>query len=244
MSETAERMEALVVNAAALGVHLTPEQLRLFAIYQAELLDWNQRANLTAITDPREVQVKHFADSLACLLALREAGPGPLRVIDVGTGAGFPGVPLKIVRPELRLTLLDSTRKKTLFLEHLVQVLSLTDVEVLTGRAEEVGRDLARRETYDVATSRAVAELAALAELCLPLVRVGGRMIAQKKVGIDAELRAAGRAITVLGGRLLPVQTYRLPDLAEPRWLVVVEKIRPTPPQYPRRVGVPTKKPL
>jgi len=242
MSETAERMEPLVANAAALGIHLTPEQVRLFAIYQAELLDWNQRANLTAITDPREVQVKHFADSLACLLAFPE--PGPLWVIDVGTGAGFPGVPLKIVRPELRLTLLDSTRKKTLFLEHLVQVLALADVVVLTGRAEEVGRDPAQRETHDVATSRAVAKLAALAELCLPLVRVGGRMIAQKKAGIDAELRAAGRAITVLGGRLLPVQTYRLPDLAEPRWLVVVEKIRPTPPQYPRRVGVPTKKPL
>lgn len=236
-------MRALVDNARALGFDLTPEQVSRFAAYERELLEWNQRTNLTAITEPVEVQVKHFADSLACLLALPPGPPGQ-RVVDVGTGAGFPAVPLKIVRPELRVTLLDSTRKKTLFLEHLVQALGLADVTVLTGRAEEIAREPGQREAYDVAVSRAVAELAVLAELCLPFVRVGGRMIAQKKAGIEDELRAAGRAITVLGGRLLPVQTYKLQSLPEPRWLIVVDKVKPTPPQYPRRAGVPAKKPL
>ena len=237
-------LRPLVENARAVGVELTPDQVRLFDIYLRELLDWNQRVNLTAIADPVDVQVKHFADSLACLLAFPKIDLAQARLIDVGTGAGFPGMPLKILRPELCLTLLDSTRKKTLFLEHLAKALGLPDVTVLTARAEEAGRDPAHREVYDLVTSRAVAEMAALAELCLPFARVGGRMIAQKKADIHDELRGARRAIGVLGGRLLPVQAYGLPGLPEPRWLVIVEKVRPTPPQYPRRVGLPARKPL
>ncbi len=236
-------MSVLDSTAEALGIRLTPEQLRQFAVYQSELLGWNTRVNLTAITDPFEVQVKHFADSLSCLLALPSA-LHPVRLVDVGTGAGFPGLPLKIACPEIDLALLDSIRKKTVFLEHLTRVLGLTGVEVLTGRAEELGRDPSRRESYDVVTSRAVAELCTLVELCLPLTRVGGRLIAQKKDGIDDELRAADRAISILGGRLLPLRRYQLPGLTEPRLLVVVEKVVLTPPQYPRRAGVPEKRPL
>lgn len=239
-----ETMEALIRNAAALGVALTEEQISRFATYERELIAWNERINLTAIADPREVEIKHFADSLACLAALPAPRTGPLDVVDVGTGAGFPGLPLRICRPDLSLRLLDSTAKKTRFLAHLVRALDLEDVEVLTGRAEDLGRTPAHREAYDVATSRAVAQLAALAELCLPLLRVGGLMIAQKSAGIDEELRAAGRAIAILGGGLLPIRRYALPDLPEPRWLVLIEKVRPTPPAYPRRPGLPAKKPL
>jgi 16S rRNA (guanine527-N7)-methyltransferase len=239
-------MSALSDAAAELGIELTQQQLALFATYQADLLDWNRRMNLTAIVDPRDIAVKHFADSLACLRAFPAfpTSDGGLSLVDVGTGAGFPGLPLKIVRPEIDLALLEATRKKTTFLEHLVDRLGLPGVRVLTGRAEELGRDLSYRERFDVATSRAVAELPALVELCLPLVRIGGRLIAQKKAGIEAELNSAGRAVSILGGRLLPVQRYELPGLPEPRLLVIVEKVKATPAPYPRRPGIPEKRPL
>ena len=237
-------MVVLRENAAALGLALTPGQMQSFAIYQAELLDWNRRVNLTAVADAPGVQVKHFADSLACLAAFPEDLPTSCRLIDIGTGAGFPGVPLKLVRPERRLTLLDATRKKTAFLDHLLPALGLTDVLVVTARAEDAGNDPAHRESYDLALSRAVASLPTLAELCLPLLRPGGLMVAQKSAGVESEVRAAQRAIGVLGGRLRAPLSYRLPGLSEPRWLIVVEKERPTPPGYPRRAGMPAKRPL
>lgn len=231
----------LAANARALGVKLSSSQLATFASYQRELLDWNTRVNLTAIDDPREVQVKHFADSLAVLGVLP---PGGIRLLDVGAGAGFPGVPIRIVRPEVALTLLDSVGKKTAFLRHLVEVLGLEGVRVLTGRAEELGQRTEERESYDVVVARAVAGLPALVELCLPLARVGGIVVAQKQAGIDEEIRAAGRAISILGGRLRPIVRYDLLDLPDERWLIVVEKIRPSPGAYPRRPGTPAKSPL
>jgi 16S rRNA (guanine527-N7)-methyltransferase len=231
----------LAANARALDLDLAAEILVRFEAYQRELLNWNQRINLTAIRDPGEVQVKHFADSLAVLDVLPT---GPLRLLDVGTGAGFPGVPLRLVRPSLELTLVDSIGKKTAFLEHLVLALQLEDTRVVTGRAEDLGRQPSERETYDVVVSRAVASLATLVELCLPLARVGGLMVAQKKAGIDDEIRAASRAITLVGGKLRPIDRYRLPDLDEERWLIVVEKVWPTARAYPRRPGVPAKSPL
>ncbi len=232
-------------SAALLHLQLTPAQLAAFQIYADELADWNARFNLTAISDPEAVQVKHFLDSLTCLLALQAAPlPAGASLIDVGAGAGFPGLPLKIACPDVRLTLVEATGKKVKFLEHLIARLGLAGVTALKARAEEVGSDPAHREQYDWALARAVAELPALAEYLLPLVRVGGRCLAQKGAGAAAEAESAGRALGLLGGRLDRIIPIELPGVAEPRHLVVMEKIAPTPAKYPRRPGLPAKSPL
>ncbi len=232
--------EILAPTAAAWGLRLTPAQLGQFAIYLEELQDWNARLNLTAIADAEGIVTRHFLDSLRCALSW---GAAPASLIDIGTGAGFPGLPLKILRPALRLTLVESIGKKATFLQHVAAHLGLADVEVLVERAEATGRDSARREQYDVAVARAVAELRVLAEYCLPLCRPGGRFLAPKGAQIDAEVAAAQPAIAALGGRLMEVETVRLPGV-EPRSLVVIDKVAPTPAQYPRAVGVPAKRPL
>jgi len=254
-------MDLLRASARSLGLHLTAQHLRAFQIYYRELGAWNQRVNLTTVTGLEEVQVKHFLDSLSCLLALPAPGIArsarvlpnevplssketALLCIDVGTGAGFPGVPLKIMRPALRLTLLDSSKKKVAFLEHLVRCLGLTDVQLLWKRAEEVGQDEKHRERYDIAVSRAVADLTVLAEYCLPLCRKGGCFVAQKGARIEQELENAKPAIQILGGKLREAKTLRLPGLKEPRSLVVIDKLRETPAKYPRRPGVARKRPL
>jgi 16S rRNA (guanine527-N7)-methyltransferase len=234
-------MKTLLAGAAALGVTLSTQQVEQFARYRAELLDWNTRFNLTAIRDPREVEIRLFLDALTCLQVLP---PGALRLIDVGSGAGFPGLALKLARPELQVTLLEATGKKAQFLQHVVAALALDGVTVLNTRAEQAGQDPAQRERYDWAVARAVAELRVLAEYLLPLVRVGGRALAQKGAGIDEELAAAGPALAALGGRLTEVRMVRVPGLDGERHLVVVDKLTPAPAQYPRRAGVPAKKPL
>jgi 16S rRNA (guanine527-N7)-methyltransferase len=230
----------LAPTAAAWGLALTPAQLDQFAIYLAELQDWNARLNLTAIADAEGIVTRHFLDSLRCALSWGEA---PANLIDIGTGAGFPGLPLKILRPALRLTLVESIGKKAAFLRHIAARLNLADVEVLVDRAEAAGRDPARREQYDVAVARAVAELRVLAEYCLPLCRVGGRFLAPKGAQLEAEVAAARPAIAALGGRLVAIEPVELLG-AEPRSLVVIDKVAPTPPQYPRAIGVPAKRPL
>jgi len=234
-------MQLLEQHALAFGLHLTPEQITAFQTYHDELAAWNERANLTAISGTEAVQIKHFLDSLTCLLAF-PAG-APLRVIDVGTGAGFPGLPIRIVRPDVRLTLLEATGKKVDFLRHVVARLGLDDVVILQGRAEDYGRDAAQREQYNVALARAVAELRVLAELTLPFCRVGGMVIAQKRAGIDDEIASAARAIATLGGALRTSIAVDLPGV-EPRQLVLIEKIIPTAVAYPRRAGMPEKRPL
>jgi 16S rRNA (guanine527-N7)-methyltransferase len=230
----------LAATAAEWGLPLTPRQLGQFATYLDELRAWNERINLTAITDPREIVTRHFLDSLRCALSW---GAAPASLIDVGTGAGFPGLPLKILRPELQLTLVESIAKKASFLSAIAGELGLDGVVVLAERAEVAGRDPAHRERYDVAAARAVADLRVLAEYCLPLCRVGGRFLAPKGTQIEPELAAAGPAIAALGGRLVAVEPAELPGV-EPRALVVIEKAAPTPPQYPRAPGVPAKRPL
>jgi 16S rRNA (guanine527-N7)-methyltransferase len=217
-----------------------PAQLEQFAIYLDELRAWNERINLTAITDPDEIVTRHFLDSLRCALSWGEA---PTSLIDIGAGAGFPGLPLKILRPALQLTLVESIAKKAAFLRHIANVLELSDVTVLVERAEVVGQNPAQRERYDVVIARAVAELRVLAEYCLPLCCVGGRFLAPKGAQIEAELAAAGPAIARLGGRVAAVEPVQLPGV-EPRSLIVIEKIANTPPQYPRAPGVPAKRPL
>jgi 16S rRNA (guanine527-N7)-methyltransferase len=236
-------MEKLIGGAARLGIALTSRQLEQFQVYYQELVDWNQRFNLTTIMDYQKVQIKHFLDSLTVSLAVATNIPG-LRVIDVGSGAGLPGVPLKIVWPQIHLTLLESVAKKTIFLNYLLTKLGLEDVEVVTGRAEEVAHLSACREQFDVAVSRGVAGMATLSELCLPFCCIAGIFIAQKKGDIEQEMSQADRAIALLGGQLRQVKPVELPELADNRHLVVIEKIAATPPSYPRRPGMPGKRPL
>jgi 16S rRNA (guanine527-N7)-methyltransferase len=237
-------LATLAAAAEALGRPLSPEQLERFERYRALLLEWNQKINLTAIRDPDAFETLHFVDAIAGLAALPEQ-EGP-RVVDVGTGGGLPGLALKLARPDLRLTLLDSVAKKTRVLDQIVGALGLEGVEVLTGRAEEVGRDPARRESWDVALARAVGTVVVLAELCLPLVRVGGRVVAWKKRDekVEAEVLVSGRGVSILGGRRLRSLPVELPGLPPDRQLVLLAKERPTPPKYPRLPGVPEHQPL
>lgn len=232
-----------------MGLELNEENLRAFETYYGELVAWNEKFNLTAITDYDQVQIKHFLDSLTCLLADEDftrtiCQQRGVRAIDIGAGAGFPGLPLKIVCPGLRLTLLEATGKKVGFLEHVVSRLGLVGVEVIKGRAEELGRDAVHREHYDLALARAVAALPVLVEYALPFCRLGGLFVAQKGAEADAEARAAKGAIGTLGGALRRVVHLELPHLDEARSLVVIEKIAHTPEKYPRRPGIPSKRPL
>jgi 16S rRNA (guanine527-N7)-methyltransferase len=238
-------MESLVAGTRELGFKLSDSHLAAFRVCYRELVDWNQRFNLTAITDWDGVLVRHFLDSLSCLKALPRAElTDGARVVDVGTGAGFPGLALKIVCPGMRLTLLEATRKKVTFLEHMVRELKLKDVEVVHGRAEALGHDALHREQYDWALARAVAEMPTLAEYLLPLVRVGGAALAQKGEGAAAEVHEAEAAIMTLGGRVRQLVPVELLGLAETRYLVVVDKVAAAPEKYPRRPGMPRKSPL
>jgi 16S rRNA (guanine527-N7)-methyltransferase len=237
-------VELLTTGARALlGLELTPAQVAAFNLYAAELREWNARFNLTAITDEAGIQVKHFLDSLSLLKAL-PAGWGRTRLVDVGTGAGFPGLPLKLLCPDLRLTLVEATGKKVTFLQALVEKLRLSGVNVVKARAEEVGQDPAHREQYDLAVARAVAEMPVLAEYLLPLVRLGGLAIAQKGQAAPAEAHAAEGAARKLGGSFSQIIPVELPGIVETRHLVVYTKTAATPPAYPRRPGVPAKSPL
>jgi len=224
------------------GLKLTTHQVRLLSQYEQELLVWNERYNLTAIRDLEEVRVKHFLDSLTCIQAMKDA-PGK-RIVDIGSGAGFPGLVLKIVYPGLQLTLVDSVGKKIDFCRHMVKTLGLEQVETLQERAENIGQSLAYREQYDWAVARAVADLAVLAEYLLPLVRIGGRMLAMKGENGPAESHAAEHALQMLGGHLRQLLPVTLPGVAEERYLVIVDKVAATPTRYPRRVGIPSKRPL
>lgn len=225
-----------------LGIRLSRSQLKALAHYERILLEWNMRFNLTAIRNPKDVRTKHFLDSLTCQLAMRDT---PVeRLIDIGSGAGFPGIPLKIILPSLQLTLVESVGKKADFCRHVVKTLDLGKVEVLQERAEVVGRSAAHRESYDWAVARAVAILPVLAEYLLPLVRIGGNMLAMKGESGPAEAHNAEHALRLLGGHLKQIIPVTLPGVAEERYLVMVEKIAATPQAYPRRVGMPAKKPL
>ena len=250
-------MAKLDYGARELGLRLTPGQLAAFQRYYEELVEWNQRFNMTTVVGYDEVQRRHFLDSLTCLLALpgwsREVegsalplvcAPQPWLCLDVGAGAGFPGLPLKIVCPELRLTLLESTRKKVEFLLHIAAVLGLSDVDIVWDRAENLGQNPHYRERYDVVLARAVAELPVLAEFCLPFCRIGGRFVAQKGVEAEREVAQAAPALERLGGVLREVKEVRLPEQRERRALVVIDKAAPTPSAYPRRAGIPAKRPL
>ena len=251
-------MELLREGAKALGLALSSRHLEAFELYFRELAIWNSRFNLTAITSYEGVQTRHFLDSLSCLLALPHGaerthvpdtmpvllGSHDLSCLDIGSGAGFPGIPLKILLPEAKMTLIEATRKKVSFLEHMVSVLDLKNTQVLPMRAEDAGRLPAHRERYDLVVCRAVAHLRVLSEYCLPFCRPGGRMIAQKGEDALEEAASASRALSLLGAELTAVKRVKLQDLPSERYLVIIDKVRRTPDAYPRRVGIPSKRPV
>lgn len=236
MNELAQMTQSI------LGIQLTAAMISALSIYEAELLAWNERMNLTAIQEPGLIRVKHFLDSLTCFLAMRNTSMN--RVIDIGTGAGFPGLPIKIVCPSMRLTLVEAVGKKVDFCRHMVQVLDLQGVEVIQERAEVLGQDPQHREAYDWSVTRAVAVTPVLAEYQLPLVRLGGAMLAMKGGNAPAEAHSAENALRLLGGHLRRLIPVTLPGIADERYLVVVDKIHSTPKKYPRRPGIPAKRPL
>ena len=236
-------MEKLARDAQALfNVHITGRQVMALLTYEKELLEWNQKFNLTAIRDSESIRTKHFLDSFSCILAWKAAPPN--RLIDIGTGAGFPGIPLKILYPNLKLTLVESVGKKAMFCQHIVGVLGLEHVDVIQARAEDLGQHSQHREKYDWAVARAVASLNVLSEYLIPLVRVGGAMLAQKGESGPAEAQSAEEAMKLLGGKLKQLIPVNLPGVADDRYLIVVEKVAATPPRYPRKPGIPMKMPL
>jgi 16S rRNA (guanine527-N7)-methyltransferase len=237
-------IQHLAIGAEKLGISLDNSQIQQFKIYYSELVDWNSRINLTAITDIESVQVKHFLDSLTVLSVIRGKMPDGCQIIDIGTGAGFPGIPLKIAIPDIKMVLLEATAKKVLFLEHIIRELELSGIEVIKERAEEAAQKPEYREKFDVAVSRAVAELPVLCELTLPFCAVGGCVIAQKKGDIQVEMEQSVKAIETLGGKLSAVERIEIEELNDERYLVVIDKIMPTPGKYPRRPGMPEKRPL
>ena len=211
-------------------------------MYEKELLEWNSRMNLTAIRESDSIRTKHFLDSFSCLLALKDLPPRNL--IDIGTGAGFPGIPLKIILPKLKLTLVESVEKKANFCSHITEKLGLERVSVLVAPAEEVGQQAEHRQKYDWAVARSVAGLPVLVEYLLPLVKVGGRVLAQKGESAPMEAHAAENAMKLLGGQLHQLIPVILPGVVEERFLIVIDKIAATPLAYPRRTGIPAKRPL
>lgn len=236
-------METLIQEFRAIsGMALNPRQVAAFKRYEVELASWNTQYNLTAIRDPQDVRVKHFLDSLSAYIAMR--GTAMDKIIDVGTGAGFPGIPLKILCPHIKLTLVESVGKKAAFCKHIANILELKDVVVIQDRVERLGQDPLHREQYDWALARAVAVMPVLLEYLIPLVRIGGRILAMKGEGAPAETHASENAAQILGGHIQRLIPVTLPGVAEERYLVIANKIAATPFRYPRRVGIPAKRPL
>lgn len=225
-----------------LNIHLNEKQMFQFMKYYEMLIETNKVMNLTAITEYDEVVDKHFIDSLSLIQAIDLNQP--LKVIDVGTGAGFPGIPLKIAFPKLKIVLLDSLNKRINFLNRVIETLELTDVETIHGRAEDFGRNPQYREQFDLCVSRAVANLSTLSEYCVPFIQVGGHFIPYKSGKVQEELETSRRAVTLLGGHIADCLSYSLADTDMERTLVIIEKINPTKKAYPRKAGKPSREPL
>ncbi len=238
-------MEKLAIGASKLGLSLNPTQMDKFQTYYEELTRWNRHINLTRITDYEDVQIKHFLDSLTVALAWPNAAPPPgTHLIDIGSGAGIPGLPLKIAFPSIELVLLESAAKKAGFIDHIIDLLGLEGTEVVAERAEEAAHKPQYREVFQAALARGVATLATGVELALPFCKQGGSFIAQKKGDIQQEVAQAERAIGLMGGELQEVKGIDLAEFGDKRSLVIIDKVSPTPPRYPRRPGMPRKRPL
>ncbi|WP_232698015.1 16S rRNA (guanine(527)-N(7))-methyltransferase RsmG [Brevibacillus daliensis] len=234
--------EHFVTRLEEKGVTLTQEQLEQFDLYYRLLVEWNEKMNLTGITEENEVYTKHFYDSLTLgfYFPLKDVS----KMADVGGGAGFPSIPLKICYPHLEMTIVDSLQKRMHFLEHVGKELGLTGLYPTHGRAEEIGQNVAYREKFDIVTARAVARLNLLAEFCLPLARVGGTFAALKGPDVTLELNEAKKAIKTLGGKTNKLESFELPDDAGERNIILINKKEQSPKAYPRRPGIPAKKPL
>ncbi|MBP2642344.1 MAG: rsmG [Firmicutes bacterium] len=235
-------VDAFCEAAEKIGLEFETSQIEAYRLYQELLIEWNQKVNLTAITQPDEIAIKHMIDSILCYDP--NVFPAECSVIDVGTGAGFPGLPLKIFRPDLKLTLLDSLNKRLVFLQEVVNRLALKDVILVHSRAEDGARKKEHRDIYQVAVSRAVARLNVLSELCLPYVKPGGSFIALKGLHYQEEVAGAKTAITCLGGEIGQIKPVKLPGLDDGRAIIYITKIKATPKNFPRRPGVPEKIPL
>lgn len=232
----------LASGAQEMGISLDEHQLDQFDALTELLLEWNSKFNLTRITDRVEIAVKHYLDSISLLAYLKMKKDAS--VIDVGTGAGLPGVPLKILNPDIKLTLLDSVQKKLSFAEAAAQELGLSDVSLIHARAEDAGREKANRERFDTVVSRAVSRLTVLSELCLPFCKVGGEFAAYKGPDVDDEASEAGRAIKLLGGKLEGIHRFTLPSSDLQRTILLIRKVRHTPSSYPRKAGIPARDPV
>jgi 16S rRNA (guanine527-N7)-methyltransferase len=242
MGDVSHWNRAVLDGAAALGLEVGSRELAAWRMHFELVMEHRKRAALTSLSDPADIAIKHYLDSLTCLL-VRDIAPDE-RVADIGSGAGFPGLVLAIARRHASYVLAEATRKRAAFLEIAVSALGLENVTVAAARAEEMGRDPEHRERYDLVLSRAVAPLPVLLEYCLPLVRLGGQFLAQKGPEAPNELEEAGRTLAALGGRVGRTQSLTLPQQRGERVLILVEKAEATPPRYPRRPGIPAKRPL
>ncbi|TDX51775.1 16S rRNA (guanine(527)-N(7))-methyltransferase RsmG [Orenia marismortui] len=232
----------LIEGAKDYGIDLSNRQVEQFITYMNILNEWNQKMNLTGLEEPEDIIIKHFLDSISCIDGMNLTGNE--KIIDVGTGAGFPGLPLKIIYPDLELTLLDSLQKRIRFLEHVSTELGLDNVECIHGRAEDYGQDNSYREKYDYVVARAVASLEVLSEYTLPFVKVGGCFISQRGTNVKDEVIESTEAVETLGGRFEDIIEIDLPYSDAERHLVIISKLSKTPNKYPRRAGMPKKRPL
>ncbi len=235
-----EFKDELIIQAKKIDVILDEEQIQKFYKYMELLLEWNKKINLTAIVEPRDVILKHFVDSLTICKELQKNKT----LADIGTGAGFPGIPVKILRPDLDITLIDSLNKRVNFLTMVIEALKLEKIIALHGRIEDFGKNKKYREKFDYVTSRAVANLSTLSEYMIPLVKIGGKCICMKGSNIDEELKNAEKAIKTLGGKIEKVDTFLLPDTDMGRNIILIKKEKATPNKYPRKAGTPAKEPI
>lgn len=219
---------------------LNEQQIHQFYQYMELLLEWNEKINLTAITNPEEIIVKHFIDSLTIAKHVKENA----RLIDVGTGAGFPGIPLKIIREDIEITLLDSLNKRVNFLNEVIRELKLSKIQAVHSRVEDFAKDKKNRESFDYATSRAVANLSTLSEYLIPLVKIGGNAISMKGSEVDEEMKQSQKAISLLGGKIETIETFQLPQSDINRNIIIIHKSQNTPNKYPRKAGMPSKEPI
>lgn len=235
-----EFKKIMIFYGEKIDIKFTEEQLNQFYEYMNLLLEWNEKINLTAITAPNEVILKHFIDSLTINKYIKENST----LADVGTGAGFPGIPLKILRPDLKITLVDSLNKRINFLNEVINKLNLVNIETVHSRIEDFGKDKKYRESFDFVTARAVANLAVLSEYLLPIAKVGGQCVCMKGSSVEEELSNGKNAIKVLGGNIKNIDEFVLPDSDMSRNVIIIDKIKNTSNKYPRKAGIPVKEPL
>lgn len=235
-------VNTLIKGGKILGIDINEDKINSFILYKELLKEWNKKINITSITDDEEIDIKHFIDSITPLTT--DLFRKDIKMIDIGTGGGFPGVPLKIINEDMEVVLLDSLKKRITFLNEIIDKLDLKNIISIHGRAEELGRDKSYREKYDIAISRAVASLNTLSEYCLPFVKVGGFFISMKGSDVDEELKEAEKSIRILGGKLKEKKVIKLPLSDITHSLIIIEKIKETPTKYPRGGGKPKKKPL